>query len=154
MDMRAAYIGDFEEWKKGFQFSVPVTVRFSETDMFGHLNNTVNFTYFEHARIEYLKHLGLMENWLDEEEGSITVVADLQCDYLKQVFFDEQLDILVKTASVGSTSLDIHYLATGRDGEPAFTGRGTIVQVSRKTGKPLPWSDKALDAIGAESALS
>ncbi|MGM9919607.1 MAG: acyl-CoA thioesterase [Bhargavaea sp.] len=152
--MRASYIGDFKEWKKGFSFSVPVTVRFSETDMFGHLNNTVNFTYFEYARIEYLKHLGLMENWLDEDEGAITVVADLQCDYLKQVFFDEQLDIHVKTARVGSTSLDIHYLATGRDGEPAFTGRGTIVQVSRKTGKPLPWSDKALDAIGAASALS
>lgn len=152
--MRATYIGDFEEWKKGFNFSVPVTVRFSETDMFGHLNNTVNFTYFEHARIEYLKHLGLMENWMDENEGSITVVADLQCDYLKQVFFDEQLDIHVKTERVGSTSLDIHYLATGHEGEPAFTGRGTIVQVSRKTGKPLPWSDKALDAIGAASAYS
>ncbi|MCM3086570.1 acyl-CoA thioesterase [Bhargavaea ginsengi] len=151
--MRASYIGDFEEWKQGFNFSVPVTVRFSETDMFGHLNNTVNFTYFEHARIEYLKHLGLMENWLDSEEGAITVVADLQCDYLKQVFFDEKLDIHVKTARVGSTSLDIHYLAAGPDGEPAFTGRGTIVQVSRKTGKPLPWSDKALDALGAASSI-
>ena len=48
-----------------FEFSVPVSVRFSETDMYGHLNNTVTFAYFEYARIEYLKHIGLMNDWLD-----------------------------------------------------------------------------------------
>ena len=94
-----------------FSFSVPVTVRFSETDMYGHLNNTVTFAYFEYARIEYLKHLGHMEDWLNPNGTTIPVVADLQCDYMKQVFFDEQLSIYVKTASVGNSSMDIHYMA-------------------------------------------
>ena len=35
------------------------------------------------------------------------VVADIQCDYIKQVFFDEKLTIYVKIASIGKSSMDI-----------------------------------------------
>lgn len=140
--MRASYIQDPEQWVSGFKFSVPVQVRFSETDMYGHLNNTYNFSYFEYARIEYLKHIGLMNDWLDPKGTTIPVVADLQCDYVKQVFFDEKLQIYVKADSVGSSSVDIHYHATNEKGQTVFTGRGTIVQISKTTGKGFPWTEE------------
>ncbi len=139
--MRVQYIEDFDAWKEGFRFSTPVTVRFSETDMYGHLNNTVNFTYFEHARIEFFKHIGLVNDWLNPDQEHIPVVADLQCDYLKQVFFDETIHLHVKAAKVGGSSVDLHYLATDGDGDAVFTGRGTIVKINRKTGKPSPWTE-------------
>ena len=44
--MRAAYIEDAQKWVEDFNFSTDVRVRFSETDMYGHVNNTVIFTYF------------------------------------------------------------------------------------------------------------
>ena len=84
--MKATYITDLSAWASEFTFSVPVSVRFSETDMYGHLNNTVAFTYFEYARIEFLKHVGLMNDWLNPEGSTIPVVADLQCDYLSRFF--------------------------------------------------------------------
>ncbi|MER1987080.1 MAG: thioesterase family protein [Solibacillus sp.] len=135
--MRAAYIHNAEEWMKGFSFSTQVRVRFSETDMYGHVNNTVIFTYFEYARIEYLKALGLMftnENGQD----NLLVVADLQCDYMQQVFFDEVLTIYVKTESVGNSSMDLHYLVKNERDEVCFTGRGTLVQLNQQTGKGTP----------------
>ena len=49
--MKASYIEDPQIWASEFTFSVQVPVRFSETDMFGHVNNTVVFTYLEYARI-------------------------------------------------------------------------------------------------------
>ncbi|MFS0689044.1 thioesterase family protein [Sporosarcina sp. 179-K 8C2 HS] len=137
--LRIAYIDNMEKWMEEFTFSVPVSVRFSETDMYGHLNNTVTFAYFEYARIEYLKHVGHMEEWLDPNGTTIPVVADLQCDYMKQVFFDEQLSIFVKAESVGNSSVDIHYMAKNAKNEIVFTGRGTIVQIDRTTGKSVPW---------------
>jgi len=140
--MRAAYIGDFNHWKEGFDFSVPVKVRFSETDMYGHLNNTVSFAYFEYARIEFLKHIGFMSDWLNPKGTKIPVVADLQCDYQRQVFFDEELSIFVKAASVGNSSADIHYLAVNEKEETCFTGRGTIVQINKLSGKSEPWSEQ------------
>lgn len=139
--MRAAYIEQQEQWVAEFDFHVDVTVRFSETDMYGHLNNTVPFTYFEMARIEYFKALGLMIDWTSPNSETIPVVADLQCDFLQQVFFDEHLKIYVKAAKIGTSSVDIHYLGKNEKDQPVFTGRGTIVQIARQTGKPYAWTD-------------
>ena len=142
--MRSSYIEDIKSWEKGFTFYSEVCVRFSETDMYGHLNNTVTFAYFEYARIEYFKHIQLMNDWLNPNGEEIPVVADLQCDYMRQVFFDEKLRIFVKANSVGSSSIDLHYMAKNEKDEITFTGRGTIVQIDKKTGKGSKWSDEEI----------
>ncbi len=139
---KIAYIEDMNEWKKGFQFYQQVKVRFSETDMFRHLNNTVPFIYFEEARIEFFKHIGLMEDWLQANSETIPVVADLQCDFIKQVFFNDELKVYVKAENIGRSSVDIHYMAVKDDEDICFVGRGTIVQMSIKTGKGVPFSEE------------
>lgn len=139
---RISYIDNLIEWSSDFSFKHEIKVRFSETDMFGHLNNTVPFTYFEEARIEYLISMGFMEDWSSSENDVIPVVADLQCDYIQQVFFNDHLTIHVKAASVGNSSVDIHYLGTKQGGSVCLTGRGTLVQVSKATGKPIPWAEE------------
>lgn len=149
--MRATYIEDASNWASGFGFSVSVSVRFSETDMFGHLNNTVPFSYFEYARIEYFKHIGLMNDWMNPKGTTIPVVADMQCDYLRQIFFDEKLEIYVKTATVGTSSADLHYMAKNENGEIVLTGRGSVVQINRSTGKSEPWTDITKSQIVGES---
>lgn len=140
--MKANYIDNYETWASDFEFSTPVRVRFSETDMYGHLNNTVPFTYFELARIEFFKATQL-NGWSGmEAPKNILVVADLQCDFLQQVFFDELLTVYVKTAKVGSSSMDLHYLVKNEKQIPVFVGRGAIVQIDKKTGKPASWTDE------------
>ncbi|HLS61144.1 MAG TPA: acyl-CoA thioesterase, partial [Virgibacillus sp.] len=120
-----AYIDDLEQWKEGFSFYIPVNIRFSETDMFGHVNNVSPFIYFEEARIEYLKSLGFfMQNNENEGNEGIPIVADLQCDYHQQIFFNEQLKMYVKVNHMGTTSLDIHYMALNEQDRICLTGRG------------------------------
>lgn len=150
---RINYIEDLSAWQKDFEFYYPVKVRFSETDLFGHLNNTVPFTYFEEGRIEFFKNRGLMADWLDEGGESIIVVADLQCDFLKQVFFDEHLKIHVKADSVGNSSVDIHYMATREDNDICFVGRGTVVQISKATGRGIPWTDEIKKSLGIKEEI-
>ncbi|MEK3807726.1 MULTISPECIES: acyl-CoA thioesterase [unclassified Metabacillus] len=128
-----------QEWKDTFAFHHPLKVRFSETDMFGHMNNTAPIAYFEEARIEFFKHAGLMENWLKKDGELIPVVADIQCDYIRQVFFDEELLLYVKAASVGNSSAELHYCAVNKKREVCFTGRGTVVQISKYNGKSVPF---------------
>ncbi|WP_042345473.1 acyl-CoA thioesterase [Bacillus massiliigorillae] len=139
---RISYIDDMELWQQDFRFSHTVKVRFSETDMFGHLNNTVPITYFELARVEFFNHLGLMKKWLDTDNETLIVVADVQCDYLKQVYYDEQITLYVKTDRIGNSSVDLHYMGRRDNGEIVFTGRGMVVQISRITGKSIPWTDE------------
>ncbi|RFU65924.1 acyl-CoA thioesterase [Peribacillus glennii] len=140
---RITYVNNMEDWETSFPFKHEVNVRFSETDMFGHLNNTVPFTYFEEARIEYFKTLGFMQQWVNPESEAIPVVADLQCDFLKQIFFNDKLFIHVKAERIGNSSVDIHYMGKKGNGDICLTGRGTVVQISKATGKPIPWTESA-----------
>lgn len=146
------YINDLNSWKDSFTgFSYEVKVRFSETDMFGHLNNTIPFIYFEEARIEFFKALGFMQEWTKPTSEAIPVVADLQCDYVKQVYFDQVIDIYVKVQKIGNSSIDLHYLGGDKFKNVFFTGRGTIVQMSKKTGKGVPWSSEMRTVLETDS---
>lgn len=136
---KISYINDFQSWKDDFRFSIDIQIRFSETDMFGHVNNISPFIYFEQARIEFFKRFGLFT--LDRSE-TIPVVADLQCDYLQQIYFGETIEVFVKAASVGNSSIDIHYMVLKKEeGTVCLTGRGRLVNVDRKTGKSVPFSE-------------
>nr|WP_295972781.1 thioesterase family protein [uncultured Bacillus sp.] len=137
---RIKYIEDFEKWQREFSFFYPIKVRFSETDLFGHLNNSSAFIYLEEARIEFLKHIGLMGKYLASDNDLICVAADMQCDYLKQIYFDERINVYVKANFIGNSSVDLHYLAKNEQGETCLTGRGALVQISKATGKGVSWS--------------
>lgn len=138
--MKATYITDFKQWSSEFTYAVPLTVRFSEIDVYGIVNNAVTISYFEYARIEYLKHIGLMKDWLDPSAENVPVIADIQCDYVKPIVYDENLQIYVKINSVGTSSMDIHYLGKNENDETVFTGRSTMVQIQKDTGKGFPWT--------------
>ncbi|WP_047981664.1 acyl-CoA thioesterase [Ornithinibacillus contaminans] len=142
---KIAYIEDFEKWQKEFTFSIPIRIRFSETDMFGHVNNVSPFIYFEEARIEYLKHVNLFDKSNHAER--IPIVADLQCDYLQQIYFDDQLSMYVKAAQIGKTSVDVHYMGVNQKNEICLTGRGRIVYINPTTGRPIGLSDAIKDKL-------
>lgn len=134
-----SYIIDYPTWSSEFSFSKDINIRFSETDMFGHVNNTSAFIYFEEARIEFLKDRKLFLEITNNQ--TIPVVVDLQCDFLLQIFFGEKITIFVKVDSIGRTSFDLHYLAKNEAGEVCLTGRGRLVNFDLSTGKPIPLTE-------------
>ncbi|MBM7597776.1 acyl-CoA thioester hydrolase [Virgibacillus halotolerans] len=140
-----SYIKDIDTWRAGFSFSIPINIRFSETDMFGHVNNVSPFIYFEEARIEFLKTIGLFDD-PNNDEG-MPIVADLQCDYLQQMFFGEKINLYVRVDHVGNTSLDVHYMALNEKGEISLTGRGRMVYIHPGTGKPIQITDEIKQAL-------
>lgn len=140
--MKLSYVEDIEDWRKEFKFHTDINIRFSETDMFGHMNNVSPFIYFEQARIEYLKALDLFN--LKSLSETAPIVADLHCDYLAQVYFDETIKLSVKTDHIGKSSIDIHYLGEKEDGSICFTGRGRLVKINIKTGKSAPFTEEEI----------
>ena len=138
------YIEDFATWKEAFTFSIDIDIRFSEVDMFGHMNNVAVFSYFEEARIKYMMHLGIFTNLAGDE---VPVVGDLQCDYHQQVYFGETLKLFVKVNAIGNSSIDIHYMGEKPNGEIAVTGRGAIINMNKVTGRSAPISDEYRENI-------
>ncbi|TFB24965.1 acyl-CoA thioesterase [Filobacillus milosensis] len=140
------YIKDLEQWKSEFSFYTPIEIRFSETDMFGHMNNVSPFIYFEEARIKFLSHLQLFGS-LKTDTDKVPVVGDLQCDFFKQLYFGDTIKLHVKAADIGKSSLDIHYMGIDQKDDICISGRGKIVQINPKTGKSVPFSDEQLTKL-------
>ncbi|GAA0456623.1 acyl-CoA thioesterase [Alkalibacillus silvisoli] len=141
-----SYIEDLKQWKDEFTFYIPINIRFSETDLFGHVNNVSPFIYFEEARIAYMNEINLFGD-LKQGVTKVPVVSDLQCDYLKQIYFGEQIKMYVKTAYIGNSSIDIHYMAVNEQEEVCLVGRGRIVQIDSTTGKAEAFNEEQQDRL-------
>jgi len=139
---KITYINNIEEWRSEFKFSIPIKIRFSETDMFGHMNNVSPFIYFEEGRIEFLKYVGVFANLSSEQNDVIPIVADLQCDYHKQMYFNDKINLFIKVNEVGNSSFDIHYMVLDKNSEICLTGRGRLVSISQTNGKPIALSEE------------
>ena len=65
---------------QGYQHILPITVRTRDIDAWGHVNNSVYFTYMEMARADYMSRVILQSSITDL--GSVGVIlAEVQCQY-------------------------------------------------------------------------
>jgi acyl-CoA thioester hydrolase len=61
----------------------PCHVRFSDVDIYRHVNNVKYFEYYQEARLAFLSSLGRSET----EGGFTVVVARIQVDYRRPIMF-------------------------------------------------------------------
>ena len=74
------------------QFSVPVTVRGYETDMQGHLNQSVYLQYAEHARWAMLHAAGISQTELIGK-GVGPVVLETNIRYLRELRAGDEVEV-------------------------------------------------------------
>ncbi|MCC3377340.1 thioesterase family protein [Cohnella sp. REN36] len=145
----APYVGgDPQKWLDQFKISTPIKVRYCETDMLGHVNNVSYFIYFEQARVEYLDRLGLRDELFNDR--TITVVADLECQYLAQIYIRDPLRIHVRAAKIGRSSFDLEYaIVQAETGVLKATGRGAMVHIDKALGSSTPIPEAARAKLAA-----
>src|SRR5215213_11114309 len=86
--------------KPPFKFSAFTRVGFSDTDAQGIVYYGRYMPYFDLARVEYLRHLGL----LDYEHGPVEfVMRAAQLEYHAPARFDDALEIFVRVSRIGRT---------------------------------------------------
>ena len=122
-----------------FRFYHPITVRYGDLDPQGHVNNAGFITYLEHARVSYIRQLGLWDGKSFLEIGFI--LARVEMDYKKPILMTDEVEVGVKVSRLGNKSLDMDYLIREPNTERIFAA-GKTVQVAydyedRKT-IPLP----------------
>src|SRR5690625_2102929 len=130
---RIPYIGNYHSWKEEFSFYVEIKTRFAETDMMGHINHRYALVYFEQARIDFFTEANVLRD-KDRENGF--VVGDMQVNYINEIYHGDNLKIYVKAASIGNSSVELHYLAINQDDLVCLTGRGRVVKINLKERKP------------------
>jgi len=121
----------------------PVTVRFSDVDVYRHVNNVRYFEYLQEARIQMAAHLA---EDLEDSPGLQMVVAQTDVDYLVPMLFrPEPYDVWSRVSHVGRTSYTID--SEIRDDERVLA-RARVVCVffdpatQRPTAPPQEYADR------------
>ncbi|WBB89889.1 thioesterase family protein [Verrucosispora sp. WMMC514] len=121
------------------EFVVTVPIRFSDLDVFGHVNHVRYLTYCEDHRTTMLRCLEQDTGVRWTEDGF--VIARVECDYLlPAALSDDTLDVGLTVDHVGRTSVRATYrLRRSRDGAEAAVSRQVLVLVDG--GRPRPVTD-------------
>ena len=80
-----------------------VPMRWGEMDALGHMNNVSYFRYFEQARIQYVRHLGLFIEGQSFMDIGV-IVADIHIVYRQPINWDTPVKVGVRTARLGTVS--------------------------------------------------
>jgi acyl-CoA thioester hydrolase len=106
-------------------FEFPVRVYWEDTDAGGIVFYANYLKYFERARTEWLRSLGVQQSRLRESTGGIFVVGETRVKYHRAARLDDELLVTADIAESGRASLIIAqqaFLAPGR----ALLCEGTI----------------------------
>jgi acyl-CoA thioester hydrolase len=94
--------------KPPFRFSAFTRVGFSDTDAQGVVYYGRYLPYFDLARVEYLRHLDLLQYESGLEEF---VMRALSVEYLAPARFDDALEVFARQARIGETSATWEFAA-------------------------------------------
>ena len=122
-------------------------VRYADTDKMGIVYYAKYLEYFEVARTEMLRSLGLPYSEI-EEKGYALPVSEASIKYYKGAGYDDELLITASLTPHHSPRVEIHYEVKKSNGELIAEGETTLVFIDRATGKPTRAPQFYLDAIG------
>ena len=117
-----------------FRFSHAVRVGFDETDAQGVVYYGRYLPYFDRARVEYLRHLGLLRATV---EGREFVMRANRVEYHAPARFDELLEVFIRVDRIGTSSVLFHLEAFRQDGELLCSAEQTLVLIDRATRRPV-----------------
>lgn len=128
-----------------YAFSVRTRVAFSDTDAQGVVYYGRYNPYFDLARGEYLRSLGL----LHRDSGGEFVMRANDVEYFAPARFDDEIDIHVRVARIGRSSITFELAAyDAQDGTLLVTAHQTLVFIDRTTRRPIPIPDDYREPFG------
>ncbi len=111
------------------------------------VHNLWYFFYFEEARVEYIRQVGLpIDQGTFITHDKYFVVRN-SCDYYAPALFDEDLTILTRISFVRNSSIGFEHWAMKQDGTPAAKAEHVFVHVDEKTDRPSRVPDDLRDMI-------
>ncbi|MEK6614560.1 MAG: thioesterase family protein [Bacteroidota bacterium] len=119
-----------------FTSEVKLRVRYGETDRMGYAYYGNYAEYFEVARVESLRELGM--NYKDmEDNGIILPVYTFSVKYFKPAFYDDLLTIKCSIKEMPKVRITFFYETFNEKNELLNTGEVTLVFIDKKNNKPM-----------------
>lgn len=129
-----------------FSHAVDIRVRYGETDRMGFAYYGNYATYYEVARVEALRALGINYKEL-EDEGVLLPVSSFTIKYHKPAYYDDLLTITVHIKTLPTARITFYYETKNQQNVVLNTGETVLVFVDKPTGKPKPAPQRILDKL-------
>lgn len=85
-----------------------ITVRYAETDQMGIVHHSVYPIWYEAARTEAIKKIGITYSAL-EKNGIMTPLVELNCKYISPAKYEDILTIKVEISKLTPARIVFHY---------------------------------------------
>jgi acyl-CoA thioester hydrolase len=90
------------EPRSAYKIFIPITTRWMDNDVYGHVNNVVFYSWFDSAVNGYLISQGV----LDIHQGNtIGLVVETQCNYFAPISFPQAVTVGIRVAHLGVSSV-------------------------------------------------
>jgi acyl-CoA thioester hydrolase len=140
-------LGQPTDRKPPFKYSAFTRVGFSDTDAQGIVYYGRYLPYFDDARVEYLRHLGLLAVDLGACEFVMRACHVL---YEAPARFDDLLEVFVRTRRIGRSSVTSEYAAYRVDDDAVMcTAEQTLVFVDLAERRPHAVPDSYRRAVAS-----
>ena len=128
------------------KFSTNIRVRYGETDQMGVVYHGNYASYFEIARTEWLRNLGITYKEL-ENKGIMLPVISLFFNFIKSAKYDDVLTIIVILKKNPLVKIEFDYEIYNQKKEKISTGNSILAFMDMKTNKPLRCPDYILEKL-------
>jgi acyl-CoA thioester hydrolase len=130
--------------KTDFKYFLPITTRWSDNDIFGHVNNVIYYSYFDTIVNQYLIEQGGFDPKTSQQIGYI---VQSSCQYLSAISYPEKVLGGFSVNRIGNSSVE-YAVAIFKDNEQlAAYGTMTHVFVDKETEKPMPVNEQIRNAL-------
>ncbi|MEX2585826.1 MAG: thioesterase family protein [Balneolaceae bacterium] len=132
-----------------FRWTHSLRSRYSETDKMGYVYYGRYLEYFEVARTEMIRHLGLPYSEM-ERQGVMLPVAEAELSYKSPIHYDEEMEIEVTIYDLPQVRLVTWYrVKTGRQDRPHVEGRVSLAFVDMESRRPCRAPDPFLKHLAS-----
>lgn len=115
-----------------FEYTTKLRVRYGETDQMGYMYYGNYAEFYEVARVEMMRSLGMSYREM-EASGVMMPVVELHCKYLKPAQYDEEISIKVIIKTMPRARMHFYYELYNEQNELINTGETVLVFVNMKT---------------------
>jgi len=138
-------LGHESDRKPPFKYASFMRVGFSDTDAQGIVYYGRYLPYFDSARVEYHRHLDLLEKALREEQF---VMRASSVEYLAPAQFDDLIEVFIRMKRIGHTSATYECAAyRAEDDVLMVTATQTLVFIDFDERRAMPIPRWYRDAI-------
>jgi len=118
---------------------LPITTRWMDNDVFGHVNNATYYSFFDTAITHFLVQHSIL-NWSGADH--MLMVAESSCRYYSEIAFPDRVTAGLRVARLGSSSIR-HEVGVFRENADAAAAEGYFVHVcvNAATRRPVPIPD-------------